>query len=148
MRTVGSKSPHFSSNESTFSSISTSSLQLVEKETPPDIYEGTAKPKTKKVYWPRDLLPFEIPEARILTYGYDADVIERGGIVKTNNFTMHGQDLLVQLQREIPDQVSRYFHAWYTDSCFLLDSDHILRSQPGRHHSERCEMHHLGSQSC
>jgi len=147
MRTVVSRSSQFS-NESTFSSMASSSLQLVEKDTPPDVHDAAAKSKTNKVYWPRDLLPFEIPDARILTYGYDADVIKRGDHVKTNNFTTHGQDLLVQLQREIPDQVSCYYSVFYTDSRLFLDSNHILRSQPRRYHSERCETHHLGCQFC
>jgi hypothetical protein len=117
MRTVGSRSPQFG-NESNFSSVSGSSLHLVNSNTSPDLHENASKPKPNKVYWPRDLLPLEIPEAKILTYGYDADVIGAmsGGYVKMNNFTTHGQDLLVKLQREILDQVSRSYSTIYTDS--------------------------------
>ena len=53
-------------------------------------------------YWPQDLLPQKVPNARILTYGYDADVI--GGLFEgasKNNITQHGRDLMLQLEREI-----------------------------------------------
>jgi hypothetical protein len=120
MRTVGSRSPQIS-NVSTFSSSSSSPFQLVDYKRSPDFQDTAAKQKTNKVYWPRDLLPSEIPEAKILTYGYDADVIGtvRGDHVnmKTNNFTAHGQDLLVKLQREISHQVSHNYSVIYTDSC-------------------------------
>ena len=118
MRTVGPRSPQIS-NVSTFSSSSSSPFQLVDYKTPPDFQDTAAKQKTNKVYWPRDLLPSEIPEAKILTYGYDADVIgtARSDQVNTNNFTTHGQDLLVKLQREISDQLSYSYSVIYTDSC-------------------------------
>jgi hypothetical protein len=35
--------------------------------------------KTSAVYWPRDLLPKAIPDARILTYGYDTNIKPRLG---------------------------------------------------------------------
>jgi hypothetical protein len=64
--------------------------------------------KSKKCYWPRDLLPLDIPEARILTYGYDADVIgsSQADEGKINNFSRHSQDLLAQLEREVQEDVS------------------------------------------
>lgn len=64
--------------------------------------------RPKKCYWPRDLLPMDIPEARILTYGYDADVIGSSAADegKIHNFTRHSQDLLARLEREIQDDVS------------------------------------------
>ena len=54
------------------------------------------------MYWPQDLLPQTIPNARILTYGYDADVI--GGLFKgasKNNITQHARDLMLKLEREV-----------------------------------------------
>lgn len=53
-------------------------------------------------YWPQELLPQLILNARILNYGYDADVI--GGLFKgasKNNITQHGQDLMLKLDREV-----------------------------------------------
>ncbi|PLB54716.1 hypothetical protein P170DRAFT_505433 [Aspergillus steynii IBT 23096] len=52
------------------------------------------------VFWPADLLPFVVPNARIFTYGYDADVI--GGIfnrASPNSILRHGNDLMVRLER-------------------------------------------------
>jgi len=33
----------------------------------------------KSIYWPRDLLPVNVPNARILTYGYDTNIRHRAG---------------------------------------------------------------------
>jgi hypothetical protein len=73
----------------------------------PDSDEMTARPK--KVFWPRDLLPLDIPEARILTYGYDADVIgsTQNDSTKLNNLTTHAQDLLAKLDREMKNEVNQ-----------------------------------------
>ncbi|KAK1633204.1 hypothetical protein BDP81DRAFT_473894 [Colletotrichum phormii] len=54
------------------------------------------------VFWPDDFLTDDIPEARIWTYGYDADVI--GGVFQANNqnsVSQHGRDLKAKLEREI-----------------------------------------------
>jgi len=74
---------------------------------PPDSNEMTARPM--KVFWPRDLLPLDIPEARILTYGYDADVIGsiQNDSLKMNNLTTHAQDLLAKLDREMKNEVNQ-----------------------------------------
>ena len=48
----------------------------------------------------------DLPQARIWTYGYNADVI--GGLFKSNNknsVSQHGRDLAVQLDREIDNGV-------------------------------------------
>jgi hypothetical protein len=90
----------------TSSEDASSSVGLSDWETP-DSDEMTARPK--KVFWPRDLLPVDIPEARILTYGYDADVIGsiRNDSMKMNNLTTHAQDLLAKLDREMKDEVNQ-----------------------------------------
>jgi len=51
----------------------------------------------------------DIPEARIWTYGYNADVI--GGLFKSNNkkcVSQHGRDLAGRLEREIKNEVCFY----------------------------------------
>lgn len=48
----------------------------------------------------------DLPQARIWTYGYNADVVK--GLFQTNNknsVSQHGRDLAVQLDREIDNQV-------------------------------------------
>ena len=55
-------------------------------------------------YWPLDLLPTDVPDAKIWTYGYDADVIE--GMFRANNqnsVSQHGRDLMVKLEREVDE---------------------------------------------
>jgi hypothetical protein len=54
------------------------------------------------VFWPRDLLPSEIPKARILTYGYNADTYS--GVFQPgnkNSILQHGDDLSVKLERSL-----------------------------------------------
>ncbi|KAI9668907.1 MAG: hypothetical protein M1817_005186 [Caeruleum heppii] len=62
---------------------------------------------TNKVFWPADLLPItlkdaKIEDAKIMTYGYDADVIA-GPLqgASKNTITQHGRDLMAQLEREV-----------------------------------------------
>lgn len=57
------------------------------------------------IYRPQDLLPQTIKNARISTYGYDADVV--GSLFKgasKNNITQHGQDLMLKLEREVEEE--------------------------------------------
>jgi pimeloyl-ACP methyl ester carboxylesterase len=37
-----------------------------------DAFESWTHPVTK-AFWPQDFLPYDIPEARVLTFGYNAD---------------------------------------------------------------------------
>lgn len=63
-------------------------------------------PAQRAVFWPRDYLVEEIPQARVWTYGYNADVI--GGLFQAsdkNSVSQHGRDLAVRLEREIKNQV-------------------------------------------
>jgi hypothetical protein len=60
-----------------------------------------------RVFWPNDYLTQDIPDARIWTYGYNADVI--GGLFQANNqnsVSQHGRDLAVRVEREIENKVS------------------------------------------
>ena len=106
MKTTGFSKPQQNS-VSTFSSTSTASTQPLQDKTLPSPVIETDRPKPNRLYWPQDLLPMDIPQAKVMTYGYDADVIGtlRGDHIKMNNFTTHSQDLLVKLQREITHEV-------------------------------------------
>jgi hypothetical protein len=69
------------------------------------------------IFWPEEYLVPDLPQARIWTYGYNADVI--GGLFQANNnnsVSQHGRDLAVQLDREIDNQV---YYSLYT----LSESD-------------------------
>lgn len=61
----------------------------------------------KKVFWPRDLLPKDLPNARILTFGYDADLVKMSSTGKSAklNFTQHAHDLCITLNRELQDDI-------------------------------------------
>jgi len=61
----------------------------------------------RKVFWPRDLLPNDIPDARIYTYGYDADVIGMSSSKgkSSTTFTNLAQNMLMDLGRGLEDNV-------------------------------------------
>ncbi|WYZ37655.1 hypothetical protein EsH8_II_001161 [Colletotrichum jinshuiense] len=59
-----------------------------------------------KLFWPEDYLANDIPEARIWTYGYNADAIS--GLFQANNMnsvSQHGRDLTAKIEREIENEV-------------------------------------------
>ena len=62
--------------------------------------------RQQEVFWPEDYLAKDICEARVWTYGYNADVI--GGLFQANNknsVSGHGRDLAVRLERDIGNEV-------------------------------------------
>jgi hypothetical protein len=50
-----------------------------------------------EVFWPESMLPIVLPEARILTWGYDADVDAFNISVGHNNVEQHSTDLLTDI---------------------------------------------------
>jgi hypothetical protein len=62
------------------------------------IRKNSTIPKSS-VYWPRDLLPSSVPNIRILTFGYNAQVIEFFGRANHNGIRQHAFDMLIALQR-------------------------------------------------
>ncbi|KAI1758095.1 hypothetical protein F4782DRAFT_536756 [Xylaria castorea] len=48
------------------------------------------------IYWPRDLLPDDIPGARILSFGYDADVAKIAGGVGQGSLRNHASTLVAE----------------------------------------------------
>lgn len=46
-----------------------------------------------------------MPDARVWTYGYNADVMKVSQASNKNSVHQHGQDLAVQIGREIEDEV-------------------------------------------
>ncbi|KAL8941796.1 MAG: hypothetical protein Q9216_002034 [Gyalolechia sp. 2 TL-2023] len=53
-----------------------------------------------KVFWPRDLLPAELPNARIMSYGYDVDVMNFFSNASQSSIFQHALNLLEDLQRK------------------------------------------------
>ena len=64
-----------------------------------------------QTYWPVHLLPQDIPNARILSFGYDADVAKFLGPVGQNTLEDHASDLLNDLAR-IRDNGSPLSFPW------------------------------------
>lgn len=64
--------------------------------------------KRDGVLWPRDLLPKRLPQARIMTFGYDANVVSFLSAVSQNRIASHAQNLLSSLAdaRDETDTVS------------------------------------------
>ncbi|KAI2628042.1 hypothetical protein GGS26DRAFT_131200 [Hypomontagnella submonticulosa] len=66
----------------------------------PNGRNGAPAPQASKVFWPRELLSLDIPNARIYTYGYNADIIR--GIFEAsnrNNISQHALDMGAKLER-------------------------------------------------
>lgn len=58
----------------------------------------------RNVFWPRDLLPGKVPDIRILTYGYDSNVVNGKN---KNGIYQHAENMLSALQRIRLDVRSR-----------------------------------------
>lgn len=61
--------------------------------------EGEESNMTETVHWPRDLLPKDLPNIRILTYGYNADVAKAFAATNQNGLFDHAKNLLESLER-------------------------------------------------
>jgi hypothetical protein len=75
--------------------------------------ESDERLKPRQLFWPRDYLAQDIPQARVWTYGYNADVI--GGPFLANNknsVSDHGRDLRLQVERDIKNNVAWNCAAW------------------------------------
>ena len=60
----------------------------------------------EEVFWPQDYLAEDVPQARVWTCGYDADVI--GGLFRASSkdsVSQHGRNLAIRLEREVEDEV-------------------------------------------
>ena len=61
---------------------------------------GTAVPEERNVFWPRDLLPEIVKNARIMTYGYDSKPFRFGKTVNQNTISEHARNMLHGIQRQ------------------------------------------------
>ena len=59
--------------------------------------ERTWRAKTATAPWPQSLLPSKIPNARILTFGYDAYVADWKGVVSNNRIGNHSMNLITSI---------------------------------------------------
>ena len=66
------------------------------------------KSRHGSVFWPYDLLSTHpsISHARLLTWGYDTQVLKFFGASNQQNISRHGNDLMIALQQERKGDVS------------------------------------------
>ncbi|MCJ1398164.1 hypothetical protein MMC11_001361 [Xylographa trunciseda] len=75
--------------------------------------EVTWTHKTNGVFWPKDLLKRDVPTARILTFGYDADVVNFAKPAARNTVEDHATNLTKELM----------FARERTDSAIAISAD-------------------------
>ena len=56
--------------------------------------ETTWTDKESGIFWPEALLKDDVSEARILSYGYDADVVQFWSMASQNRIGNHAQNLV------------------------------------------------------
>ncbi|KAK2594152.1 hypothetical protein QQS21_008151 [Conoideocrella luteorostrata] len=89
--------------------------------------------ESTRIFWPEDYLAEDVPNARIWTYGFDANVIN--GLFKPNNqnsISQHGQDLAVRFQRHLDNPVQLIVVGDFSSKLGLpletvesIDADHM-----------------------
>ena len=87
--------------------------------------------KQSGVHWPRDLLHIDIKNARIMVWGYDADVASFWGNAVHNRLREHAKNLMGDLarQREDTDSV-RHVLPWLSIHLHLARRTVASSSQP------------------
>jgi hypothetical protein len=61
--------------------------------------------REETIFWPRDFLPKTIKNARIMTYGYNADPVMVWSAVEHVNIFQHSKDLVIALSAQRRDCV-------------------------------------------
>lgn len=59
--------------------------------------ESTWTHKSSKTFWPQTLLPVDLPNIRIFTFGYDADIIRALDTAGSETLRDHGKSLAFDL---------------------------------------------------
>jgi hypothetical protein len=93
-------------------------------------------PAHKAIFWPQDLLPTTLPNARVFTYGYDTYIRHRFG-APGNNSTIYdlGQNLLLSIEAKRRTQPSRPL-------IFIAHSLGGIVVKEALRKSEACRIHH------
>lgn len=95
--------------------MSSSSATIADSES-----SYSPEPTEDKIFWPADLLAQDLPQARIWTYGYNADVL--AGMFQMNNknsISQHGRDLAARFERDVDNDVRLFT----TTDCFAEPSN-------------------------
>ncbi|KAI4087437.1 MAG: hypothetical protein LQ344_006773 [Seirophora lacunosa] len=62
--------------------------------------DSTWQDKKSGTIWPQDLLPGDMPKARVVTFGYDADVVGLIDVASSNTIRDHGKALATQVAQK------------------------------------------------
>ncbi len=82
-----------------------------------------ASSHSKSIYWPEKLLPTDIPNAKIFTYGYKGPDM--------NNVSQHANDLMIDLSSELRNKKPIIFIAHGLGGIIVKDvTIHILLCLP------------------
>jgi len=84
------------------------------------------------VFWPKQLLGAVLPNARIITYGYDADVVRLFSAVSTNTIFAHSRGLIKAIHRSVSGQADKrpiMFVAHSLGGILVKDGLHWAKEQ-------------------
>jgi hypothetical protein len=90
--------------------ILTSLFRSKSPTTTPDAPAGEGSSSTR-LFWPDEFLTRDIPDARVWTYGYNADAI--GFLYRAKNkntISQHGQDLANKIERDLGNEVMVFLY--------------------------------------
>ena len=100
--------------------------------------------KKSGVYWPGDLLKLDLPDTRILSYGYDADIVNFWNPASNSRLSNHAENLvgdLVRRRERTETETRKIFFVAHSlgglvTECALAVSRHTAEEQLGQ--IERC----------
>lgn len=96
-----------------------------------------------EVFWPASLLPSVLPEARVFTWGYDADVDAFNGSVGHNTVEQHATDLLTDIANLLDKfgEVGNLLDGMYENRliCVVSEAYHLCCAQSWRNCSQGSE---------
>jgi hypothetical protein len=80
--------------------------------------------------WPQQLLPIRLPEARVMTFGFDADVVKFFSVASQNRIDHHAQNLISSLAdiRDETETVVVTVYSFCTSSTNKWSHRAIFRS--------------------
>ena len=97
-----SKRKGFRATVAKLTGVRSSTLPRQEAYRENDAEDSEAGAEDEVTYWPKDLLPADCPNARILVWGYDSVVTKGYAPFNKSNMFAHAKDLLYSLDREKP----------------------------------------------
>jgi Putative serine esterase (DUF676) len=96
---------------------------------------GDEKRLKSSIFWPRDLLPKDRNDVRLMTYGYDSDITKFfGGAANKTNISEHGRSFLNALSSERSTCPSRPLIFVAHSLGGLIVKEALRRSRDERNH--------------